>query len=223
MSEFPPNISIRPLTIEDADQCLSVETKSFTNAEERASLEKFHYRLKVCPELCSGLFVRDYEYKYNAMNLPEVAEKLDKEQADKEQAEESEELPTKSSVTREKLIGHVIATKIDSSVITSESMDLPSEIEPKAGHIETSRFIGIHSVAIDPNWQGLNLGTLLLHDYIQKLSNQDLGDKIAIIVHKELIPFYEKIGFVELGESKCDFAGTKWYDMAIDLVPEEDL
>lgn len=222
MSDFPPNLSIRPLTIQDLDQCVSLENRGFPEAE-RCSPEKFKYRLTSCPELCSGLFIRDYEAKYNAINLPEVAEKQEKEnEPESTEDEDLDELPYKSSVIKETLIGHVIATKTHTSTITGSAMEMPSKEDPKAGHFEHSRFIGIHALVIDPEWQGKNLGTLLMHDYIQKLSNQDLGDKVIIIAHKELVPFYEKIGFQNLGESECKFANTKWFDLAIDLVPEQD-
>jgi len=226
MSDFPPNLSIRPLTVEDIDQCIALESKGF-EANERCSPEKFKYRLTVCPELCSGLFIRDYEYKYNAINLPDVADKLSKEnsysEANEQEDTDLDELPSKTSVTKETLVGHIIATKILAQSITNASMELPSSSDPTAGHIEGSRVVGIHSLVIDPEWQGKNLGTLLMHDYIQKLSNQDLGDKVVIIAHKELIPFYEKIGFNNLGESDCKFAGSAWYDLAIDLIAEEDI
>lgn len=224
MSDFPPNLSIRPLTIEDIDQCTSLEKLGFKESE-RCTPEKFKYRLTTCPELCSGLFIREYNYKYNAINLPEVAEKLEFEHTsdinDKDD-ESDDELPIKSSVVKENLIGQIIATKIHSNRITSSSMDLPTENDPSSGHIEHSRVIGIHGLVIHPDWQGKNLGTLLMHDYIQKLSNQDLGGKVAIIAHKELIPFYEKIGFNNNGISECKFADETWYDLSIDLVPEDD-
>lgn len=225
MSDFPPNLSIRPLTIEDLDQCVELENKGFST-DERCTPEKFKYRLTVAPELCSGLFVREYEYKYNAINLPDVADRLEKEHSkngDKDDSEDDDELPIKSSVVKETLIGHVIATKIASDRITDASMQLPSKDVKGSGHFDNSRNIGIHSVVIDPEWRGKNLGALLLHDYIQKLSNQDLGDQIVIINKKDLIPFYEKIGFNNLGESECKYAGTTWYDMAIDLVATDDL
>lgn len=221
MSDFPPNLSIRPLTIEDVTKCVELETKGF-QPDERCSEEKFKYRLTVCPELCSGLFIRDYTARYNAINLPEVADKLSRTQSSAEDDEE-DQLPVKSSVTKETLIGHIIATRIKNLTINEASMELPSESNPDAGHFETSRYIGVHSVVIDPEWQGKNLGTLLLHDYIQKLSNQDLGDKVVIIAHDKLIPFYEKIGFTNLGKSECKFAGETWYDLSIDLVAEDDL
>lgn len=230
MSDFPPNLSIRPLTIEDLEQCVNLEAKGFSEAE-RCTKEKFQYRLTTCPELCSGLFIREYGYKYNAINLPEVAQRLEKETKSENASEEDtdgsndlqyEQLPVKLSVVKETLIGHIIATKIYYERITEASMALPSDDDPTAGHIEQSRFIGIHGLVIDPKWHKRNLGTLLMHDYIQKLSNQDLGSKVVIIAHKELIPFYEKIGFLNHGESECKFAGELWYNLSIDLVPQDD-
>lgn len=230
MSDFPPNLSIRPLTIEDLEQCVNLEAKGFSEAE-RCTKEKFQYRLTTCPELCSGLFIREYGYKYNAINLPEVAQRLEKETKSENASEEDtdgsndlqyEQLPVKLSVVKETLIGHIIATKTYYERITEASMALPSDDDPTAGHIEQSRFIGIHGLVIDPKWHKRNLGTLLMHDYIQKLSNQDLGSKVVIIAHKELIPFYEKIGFLNHGESECKFAGELWYNLSIDLVPQDD-
>lgn len=239
MSDFPPNLSIRPLTIEDLDQCIELEAKGFPEAE-RCTKEKFQYRLTACPELCSGLFIREYGIKFNAINLPDVAERIESEAQEKSNVDgktslESnlsihnsdteinyENLPVRLSVIKETLIGHIIATKIHSDRITDASMELPSKDDVNKGHIEQSRFIGIHGLVIDPVWHKKNLGTLLMHDYIQKLSNQDLGSKVVIIAHKQLIPFYEKIGFTNHGESMCKFAGENWYDLTIDLVPQED-
>lgn len=41
---------------------------------------------------------------------------------------------------------------------------------------------------------------------------------IAIIAHSHLIKFYESLGFVNAGESKCKFGGGSWYDMVGALV-----
>ncbi|GEQ72693.1 hypothetical protein JCM33374_g6380 [Metschnikowia sp. JCM 33374] len=228
MTDFPPNLSIRPLTVEDLNSCLELEAKGFSE-RERCTEEKLKYRLTVCPELCSGLFVREYGYKYNAINLPDVAKELENQQKETSGLSDSEgddaenvKLPVKSSVVKETLIGHILATKIYSDKITNGSMELPSNEDRTRGHIEQSRSIGLHGLVIDPKWQGKNLGTLLVHDYIQKLSNQDLGSRVVIIAHKELVPFYEKIGFVNHGKSSCDFASEVWYDLSIDLVSQEE-
>lgn len=238
MSDFPPNLSIRPLTVEDLDQCVLLENKGFPE-DEKASREMLQYRLIACPELCSGLFIREYGSKYNAINLPEVAEKLNaestptknsggetepnnKEAKDDDQEEDHQSLPVKLSVVKEVLIGHITATKTPTEKLTKAAMKLPNDQEKNSGHVEFARSIAIHGLVIDPEWRGKNLGTLLMHDYIQKLSNQDLGSKVILVAHKELIPFYEKIGFELHGPSDIKHGSETWYDLSIDLVPQEE-
>lgn len=223
MSDFPPNLSIRPLNIEDAVPCQQLEKKVFPE-NERASLEKIKYRLITCPELCSGLFIREYDPKYSAINLPDVAKRQKEESKDDGDDDGSDdELPVKSSVIKETLVGHILATKTPSLRVDLTSMEVPSLRNPNAGHIEGARNIAIHALAIDPDWQKKNLGTLLMHDYIQKLSNQDLGDKVILLAHKKLIPFYEKIGFLNLGESDTKFGNESWYDLVIELIPIDEV
>lgn len=219
MSDFPPNLSIRPLTIDDLDQCVALETKGFPPAE-RCLKEKFVYRLNVCPELCLGLFIREYVPRYNSINLPNS----DNDNNDEDDnADDTEALPIKSLVVKETLIGHIIATRTAGTTITDECMEIASEKIPGSGHVESSPTVGVHSVVVDPEWQGKSLATLLLHDYIQKLSNQELGEQVVIIAHDKLVPFYEKIGFSNDGKSACNFGGEEWYDMSIRLIPTDDI
>ncbi|CCE62429.1 hypothetical protein TPHA_0C02760 [Tetrapisispora phaffii CBS 4417] len=189
-STLPLHMYVRPLIIEDVDQVLSLETQGFPE-NERASLEKIKFRLNTCPELCSGLFIRDFEGK---------------------------------ELKKETLIGHILGTKIQTNnkvgpqFITLESMG--------ETHCESSDTIAIHSVIIHPDYQKKNLATLLLTDYIQKLSNQEIGSRIVIIAHEHLIPFYERVGFEQKGENTDvskdpSFASTKWINMVRELVKEE--
>ncbi|KAL3233685.1 Polyamine N-acetyltransferase 1 [Nakaseomyces bracarensis] len=184
---LPLHMYIRPLIIEDCDQAVELESKGFP-PHERASPETIQYRLLTCPELCSGLFIRE----------------LDSNGKD---------------IKDEKLLGHVMGTKIKGNFITLGSMKPGS-------HLESSSTIAIHSLVIDPEYQKKNLATLLLTDYIQKLSNQEVGNRIVIIAHEHLIPFYERIGFKVVSENKDvskdpDFSSTKWIDMERQLVKEE--
>lgn len=222
MSDFPPNLSIRPLTLDDIEQCEALEKKGFPPAE-RCSREKFAYRLATCPELCLGLFIREFTPRYSAINLPLCKPEATTNAADAEDDDEPTPLPVKLSVVKETLIAHIIATRTAEDSITEALMQMPLEEITGLGHIELSPYIGVHSVVVDPDWQGKSLGTLLLHDYIQKLSNQELGDQVIIIAHEKLIPFYEKIGFANHGKSKCQFGGEEWYDLSIRLIPTDDM
>ncbi|CCK69942.1 polyamine acetyltransferase KNAG_0D01910 [Huiozyma naganishii CBS 8797] len=185
-STLPLHMYIRPLIIEDLAQTVDLEALCFP-PNERASKEKIQFRLLTCPELCSGLFLRE-------VNM------------------------TTKQITKETVIGHILATKISTHYITLEGMELT--------HDESSDIIAIHSVVIHPDYQKKNLATLLLTDYIQKLSNQEVGAKIVIIAHEPLVPFYERVGFQVVGENKSvskdpSFASTKWIDMERELVKEE--
>lgn len=127
-------------------------------------------------------------------------------------------------VKNENLVGHILATKIPKASSTATTF-ITLESMGKT-HSEPSDTIGIHSVVISPSYQRKNLATLLLTDYIQKLSNQEIGKKIAIIAHEPLIPFYERVGFKVVGENKevskdPSFANVKWIDMVRELVKEE--
>ncbi|CEP63065.1 polyamine acetyltransferase LALA0_S07e01618g [Lachancea lanzarotensis] len=190
-STLPLHMYIRPLLIEDAHEVIELESRGFP-PEERASRETTEFRLKVCPELCSGLFIRDVDGL---------------------------------EVKGEKLIGHILGTKVPSSSDSSHGSKITLESMGQA-HDESSTTVGIHSVVIAPEHQKKNLATLLLTDYIQKLSNQEVGQRIAIITHEPLVPFYERIGFLLQGENvqvKADaaFAKSKWCDMVRELVKEE--
>ncbi|CCF57254.1 hypothetical protein KAFR_0C02610 [Kazachstania africana CBS 2517] len=183
---LPLHMYVRPLIIEDAQQVTDLEAECFP-PNERASEETIRFRLTTCPELCSGLFIREFDQK------------------------------TKE-ILSEKLIGHILSTKIPSKFITLESLKLI--------HDESSDVIGLHSLVIHPDFQKQNLATLLLTDYIQKLSNQEIGNKIVIIAHEPLVPFYERLGFKVQGDNKDvlsdpDFAKSKWIDMERELIKEE--
>lgn len=215
MPDIPPqHLSIRPLNYHDVELCLELEAKGFPE-NERCTREKFLYRLTNCPELCSGLFVREFE------EIPVTTDADDYKP------------PAKSTVTSEKLIGHAIGTKMYDDKVTERSMEIPvldkdgdvdTSIEGNAmiGHVESSKNIGLHSLVVDPEYRGLKMGTLLLRDYIQKLSHQEIGERLAIIVHQRLTGFYSNLGFINEGTSKCQFGNGGWIDMACPLIHEED-
>lgn len=225
--EFPAHLAIRPLTVEDADQVEALEAVGFPPSE-RCSREKMLYRLTVCPELTSGLFVREFTPKYHKKDASTEGDFEELQTTARDDGEDAYLPEAKSSIIKERLIGQVLGTKIDGDYITNESMAIPSAAESvssqgvKLGHIESSQTIGVHSVVVHPDFQKKNLATLLLHDYIQKLSNQQVGEKVAVIAKENLLPFYNRLGFVTQGESKCAFAGGEWFDLHCLLIPEDD-
>lgn len=158
----------------------------------------------------------------------------------------------KSSIINERLIGHILSTKMHSEFVDDFAMQVPQHFleqnnntrtgtttaidndkgnkkkeeqqadESKVGHVESSDVIGMHSVAVHPDFRGKKIGTLILHDYIQKLSNQQVASVISILAKPDMLGFYEKLGFEDKGVSQCKHGGEEWHDLQIPLTPEED-
>ncbi|VEU19496.1 DEKNAAC100018 [Brettanomyces naardenensis] len=234
----PQHLCIRPLTVYDLDQVEALEASGFDDAE-RASREKLKYRLIACPELSSGLFVREFEdigAEAVEKNAPSANKKTKKDKDDSDDEEDDGEFilpPPRSTVKKETLIGHVIGTKMYDQKITERSMGIPKLTDDylpdssvpgndKIGHIEASRVIGIHSVVIHQNYRGLKLGSLLVKDYLQKMNQQCVADRVVLIAKSKLVPFYKNIEFVDDGISDCKFADSEWHDLHCVLTHEED-
>ncbi|OJJ58471.1 hypothetical protein ASPSYDRAFT_57771 [Aspergillus sydowii CBS 593.65] len=184
---------VQVLTESNVDDCVAVE-EAFPE-QERCSRDKFSYRLGRCPELCLGLFT-----------LPIL--------------EEDQPKP------RPTLVGHVIATRTSNSRVTDKSMELPADWKSErstvvdgetVGHDEYGSSIAIHSVAVLREHQGKQVGSTLMKAYIQRIREAAIADRIVIIVHDHLIPFYETFGFENRGQSKCQFGGGGWTDMTLEF------
>lgn len=89
------------------------------------------------------------------------------------------------------------------------------------GNDGNGRFVGVHSLAIRPEYQGKGLGRALMDEYIKYVRHSiDSSQSIVIIAHDHLIRFYESFGFKNLGPSPCAFGGGGWYDM-VSISPRE--
>jgi GNAT superfamily N-acetyltransferase len=81
------------------------------------------------------------------------------------------------------------------------------------GHEEGGSTIAIHSLAVEPEHQGKQVGSTLMKSYIHRIREAQIADRIAIIAHDHLVPFYESLGFESRGPSKCQFGGGGWVDL----------
>jgi predicted N-acetyltransferase YhbS len=122
------------------------------------------------------------------------------------------------------LLGHIVATKTTHPTVTDDDMAIPTTTpeEPNLGHKEEGRTLCIHSLAVLPQYSGRGLGKTLMKAYLQRMEAQNVADRVALITHEGLIPYYEKFGFKSLGKSKAEFAGGGWYDMIRELANEEE-
>lgn len=60
----------------------------------------------------------------------------------------------------------------------------------------------------------MGLGSCLLTAVIQRIHSAQIADRIALLSHADLVPFYESAGFKNVGKSKATFGGGNWIDMA---------
>ncbi|KAH0831701.1 hypothetical protein AYO21_10735 [Fonsecaea monophora] len=186
------------LSISSVDQCTSLEEAAFP-PEERATREKFQYRLTRCPELSLGLFTQ-----------PTKAE-----------------LKDSSTPPLRRLIAHVVSTRTPAPCVTEASMGVPSnwrtrrsslptntDKEP-VGHQDMGGTICVHSVAVAPEFQRMGLGSILMKSYIQRMKDAKIADRIALLAHDHLVPFYKGLGFENMGPSTVTSHGGNWNNMVI--------
>jgi predicted N-acetyltransferase YhbS len=61
--------------------------------------------------------------------------------------------------------------------------------------------------------QKARIGTTLMRTYIQMIQDSKIADRIALITFENLIPYYEKLGFENMGKSKVVFGAREFYDL----------
>lgn len=59
--------------------------------------------------------------------------------------------------------------------------------------------------------------------YIQRMETHGVADRIALIAHEELIPYYESLGFENKGKSEAQFGGGGWFALVRELKSEQEL
>jgi GNAT superfamily N-acetyltransferase len=120
---------------------------------------------------------------------------------------------------RRVLLGHIIATLTTNELIKDEDMALPPDwasenpAHSSLGHKPAGRTLCIHSLAVLPHYQNKGVGTNLMNGYIQRMKDSKICDRIALLAEDKLVPFYEALGFEEVGKSQATFGGVPWTDM----------
>lgn len=113
----------------------------------------------------------------------------------------------------DKLIGYICATLSDKETFTHDSMST---------HVPAGKSICVHSVCIDPQYHRRGFGLELLKYYlnlVHQLSAQLKGERVLLLAHEELIPFYSKAGFELVGISDVAHGSKPWFEMSV-LIPD---
>ena len=81
------------------------------------------------------------------------------------------------------------------------------------GHEDQGSTVALHSLAVKAEHQRKRVGSTLMKSYIQRIKEAQIADRIALLAHDHMVPFYEALGFENCGPSACTFGGGGWFDM----------
>jgi len=90
------------------------------------------------------------------------------------------------------------------------------------GHKVGGRTVALHALAVLPDLQGSQVGSTLLKTFIQIMKDSQNVDRISLITWERLVPWYERFGFENKGESSVKFGGEKWYAMVLEFPDTDD-
>ena len=83
------------------------------------------------------------------------------------------------------LLAMIHGTRTSSTVVSDASMEIGS-------HELDGPTVGLHSLCVHPGWRAKGLGTRILKEYITRMGEEKGVERIALIAHHELAPFYER-------------------------------
>lgn len=108
-----------------------------------------------------------------------------------------------------KLVGYVCSTLSPSTSLTHESM---------SNHVPSSPSVCLHGLCVSSNYRRGNIGSGLLREYISRMESarkdgSESYERILLITHEELRPFYEKASFEWVGKSDIVHGSRPWFEM----------
>ncbi|KAJ7595949.1 acyl-CoA N-acyltransferase [Mycena floridula] len=111
---------------------------------------------------------------------------------------------------RGQLVAYVCSTQSSEDSLTHSSM---------YRHVPDGPSVCIHSVCVSPEYRRKGVALALLREYISRLtSDQDAPyERVLLLTHKELIPFYTKAGFHLVSLSSIEHGSRPWYEMRMFL------
>lgn len=80
--------------------------------------------------------------------------------------------------------------------------------------------ICIHSLAVAPEFQKMGLGSVLMKSYIARMKDSKIADRLALLAHDHLVPFYTSLGFENMGPSVVTSHGGNWNNMVWPVIVE---
>lgn len=108
------------------------------------------------------------------------------------------------------ILGYVVGPVISERYLYDELFEKTVE-NPLTGG-----YVGILSLVVDPKYYGNGIASQLLSELATR-SKENHRQGMTLTCLEELIPFYEKNGYTNEGESDSQHAGELWYNLVLDL------
>lgn len=116
-----------------------------------------------------------------------------------------------------RLIGHICSTQSSLTYYTKESMSV---------HVPFSPSICIHSVCLLESYRRKGIGLKMMQEYLARVQqycsteevlSRGKPNRVLLVTHDEVRPFYEQAGFVCKGRSDVVLGKGVWYEMSLEI------
>jgi GNAT superfamily N-acetyltransferase len=78
--------------------------------------------------------------------------------------------------------------------------------------------ICIHSVCVDPEYQGKGVAKAIMTEYIRRAKESGQQERILLICHENLVDFYKRVGLKWRAKSESNHGGySQWQEMGLEL------
>lgn len=149
----------------------------------------------------------------DVMHIEETSFPADEVLARASMLERIQVIPERFFVARNeegRVVGILVGPTSDKCYLTDDMF------EKTEASLPTDRFQIIVSLAVDSEYQGLGIATSLL-DLMKEAAAEESRQGISLTCVENLIPYYERYGFVSKGISDSQLAGETWYNMVLPL------
>ncbi|WP_445490825.1 GNAT family N-acetyltransferase [Niallia sp. 03133] len=104
------------------------------------------------------------------------------------------------------IVGYINGPVVSSPFITDDLFHITEPNPSKGGHQS------ILGIVVHPNYQNKGIASLLLKEF-ENQAKQKERLSVTLTCKKELIPFYEKNGYINQGIADSQHAGVQWFNL----------
>jgi ribosomal protein S18 acetylase RimI-like enzyme len=90
------------------------------------------------------------------------------------------------------------------------------ELKKLIGHDADGRNLVVFSLAVHPKYQKHGIAKRLMLRFFEDAKKLE-KEKVLLLCKQELIGYYQRLGFVYLGESKSLHGGSVWHEMSYSI------